>query len=197
MHDISANQKQREILWMNNDSRFQISDFRFQISDFRFQVSDFRLQISDFRFQISDFRLQIPDSRFQIPELQIPESRIQNPDSRFQISDSRCQISDFRFQILSQWNVDSRLQWLVVFPIPCPVFWMPQPRIPDFTAKHCWIPDSTSKRFPGFRTRDSLTWGNNATAKRLVVYALSSFTWITWDQAQFLRFLYILSNGYS
>ena len=155
------------------DPGFQILNSRFQIPDFRFQISDFRFQISDFRFQISDFRCQISDFRFQISDFrfQIPESRIQIPDSRS--------------------------QWLVGFRIPCPVFWMPQPRIPDFTAKHCWIPDSTSKRFPGFRTRDSLTWGNNATAKRLVVYALSSFTWITWDQAQFLRFLYILSNGYS
>ena len=155
------------------DPGFQILNSRFQIPDFRFQISDFRFQISEFRFQMSDVRFQISDFRFQISDFrfQIPESRIQIPDSRS--------------------------QWLVGFRIPCPVFWMPQPRIPDFTAKHCWIPDSTSKRFPGFRTRDSLTWGNNAMAKRLVVYALSSFTWITWDEAQFLRFLYILSNGYS
>ena len=162
------------------DPGFQILNSRFQIPDSRFQIPDFRLQIPDFRFQISDFRFQISDVRCQIS------------DFRFQISDSRFQIPESRIQI-----PDSRSQWLVGFRIPCPVFWMPQPRIPDFTAKHCWIPDSTSKRFPGFRTRDSLTWGNNATAKRLVVYALSSFTWITWDQAQFLRFLYILSNGYS
>ena len=155
------------------DPGFQILNSRFQIPDFRFQTSDFRFQIPDCRLQTSDFRFQIADCRLQM-------------------ADCRLQIADCRIQ-----NPDSRSQWLVGFRIPCPVFWMPQPRIPDFTAKHCWIPDSTSKRFPGFRTRDSLTWGNNATAKRLVVYALSSFTWITWDQAQFLRFLYILSNGYS
>ena len=155
------------------DPGFQILNSRFQIPDFRFQTSDFRFQIADCRLQTSDFRFQIPDCRLQM-------------------ADCRLQIADCRIQ-----NPDSRSQWLVGFRIPCPVFRMPQPRIPDFTAKHCWIPDSTSKRFPGFRTRDSLTWGNNATAKRLVVYALSSFTWITWDQAQFLRFLYILSNGYS
>ena len=169
------------------DPGFQILNSRFQIPDSRFQISDSRFQIPDSRFQISDLRSQISDLRSQISDL------------RSQISDLRSQISDLRFQISESriQNPDSRSQWLVGFRIPCPVFWMPQPRIPDFTAKHCWIPDSTSKRFPGFRTRDSLTWGNNATAKRLVVYALSSFTWITWDQAQFLRFLYILSNGYS
>ena len=46
-------------------------------------------------------------------------------------------------------KLDSGFQSLVGFRIPSAGFRIPKPRIPD----------STSKKIPGFRNPDSLTWG--------------------------------------
>ena len=70
-------------------------------------------------------------------------------DSRFHEVDSS----------LCEWNLDSEFQSLVVFRIPLAVFPADsKPRILDYTAKMCQIPDSTSKHFPDSGIQTSLLW---------------------------------------
>ena len=54
------------------------------------------------------------------------------------------------FRVLCQWNLDSRYQSLVGFQIPGAVFWIPKPRILDYTSKFSLILD--------FKNPHSLTW---------------------------------------
>ena len=68
----------------------------------------------------------------------------------------RLSIDGFSFERVAQSNLqwifrklDSGFQSLVGFRIPSAGFRIPKPRIPD----------STSKKIPGFRNPDSLTWG--------------------------------------
>ena len=66
-------------------------------------------------------------------------------DSGFHTVDSGFQVMVFS---LCQWNWDSGFQSLVGFRIPCTVFRILKPRIPDSTCKIFQISDSTSKNFP-------------------------------------------------
>ena len=59
---------------------------------------------------------------------------------------------DSGFQVLDssfcEWNLDSGFQSLVGLRIPCVIFRIPKPKIPDSTSKTFPISDSTSIYFP-------------------------------------------------
>ena len=53
------------------------------------------------------------------------------------------------FRILWQWNLDSELQSLVRFRIPCAVFLIPKPKTLDSTRNISRIPESGSPALHG------------------------------------------------